>query len=106
MIRRPPRSTLFPYTTLFRSRAEERDVAQQLLARELRRGREALAGEAVEQLAEARLVLLGHGRDDLREHLVDPDVRRLPGPVSGRIPRAFDRGDDRVAHRAVRKSVV
>src|SRR3712207_7964985 len=69
MIRRPPRSTLFPYTTLFRSRAEERDVAQQLLARELRRGREALAGEAVEQLAEARLVLLGHGRDDLREHL-------------------------------------
>src|SRR2546427_1196512 len=23
MIRRPPRSTLFPYTTLFRSRAEE-----------------------------------------------------------------------------------
>src|SRR5689334_24380472 len=24
MIRRPPRSTLFPYTTLFRSRAEQR----------------------------------------------------------------------------------
>src|SRR5258708_23067999 len=27
MIRRPPRSTLFPYTTLFRSRAESRPVA-------------------------------------------------------------------------------
>src|SRR2546427_5708970 len=26
MIRRPPRSTLFPYTTLFRSHAEVRDV--------------------------------------------------------------------------------
>src|SRR5256885_10043809 len=26
MIRRPPRSTLFPYTTLFRSRAEIREV--------------------------------------------------------------------------------
>src|SRR5690348_18033733 len=26
MIRRPPRSTLFPYTTLFRSRAEPRGV--------------------------------------------------------------------------------
>src|SRR5229473_8024344 len=26
MIRRPPRSTLFPYTTLFRSDGEERDV--------------------------------------------------------------------------------
>src|SRR3712207_7869073 len=28
MIRRPPRSTLFPYTTLFRSRAQIRHVAQ------------------------------------------------------------------------------
>src|SRR2546430_10912384 len=28
MIRRPPRSTLFPYTTLFRSRARERTVRQ------------------------------------------------------------------------------
>ena len=26
MIRRPPRSTLFPYTTLFRSTAEEFDA--------------------------------------------------------------------------------
>src|SRR3712207_8790938 len=28
MIRRPPRSTLFPYTTLFRSQHEERDRRQ------------------------------------------------------------------------------
>src|SRR2546430_3856544 len=28
MIRRPPRSTPFPYTTLFRSRAEEIDTAR------------------------------------------------------------------------------
>src|SRR2546430_12711390 len=28
MIRRPPRSTLFPYTTLFRSRGEGRRVAE------------------------------------------------------------------------------
>src|SRR2546425_8069957 len=28
MIRRPPRSTLFPYTTLFRSQARGLDVAQ------------------------------------------------------------------------------
>src|SRR3712207_1170677 len=27
MIRRPPRSTLFPYTTLFRSESGEREVA-------------------------------------------------------------------------------
>src|SRR2546425_6010635 len=29
MIRRPPRSTLFPYTTLFRSLARAKDLAQQ-----------------------------------------------------------------------------
>src|SRR3712207_6963447 len=30
MIRRPPRSTLFPYTTLFRSRAQKRRSSQHL----------------------------------------------------------------------------
>src|SRR5256885_9230429 len=33
MIRRPPRSTLFPYTTLFRSRQPLRDAAGHLLRR-------------------------------------------------------------------------
>src|SRR5690348_17936229 len=32
LIQRPPRSTLFPYTTLFRSRALERDRADHLAA--------------------------------------------------------------------------
>src|SRR3712207_6974755 len=36
MIRRPPRSTLFPYTTLFRSLAAQRDLARAPLP--LRRG--------------------------------------------------------------------
>src|SRR2546425_8185650 len=30
MIRRPPRSTLFPYTTLFRSRSEADDVGRSI----------------------------------------------------------------------------
>src|SRR5256885_10956062 len=30
MIRRPPRSTLFPYTTLFRSRAHARAIREEL----------------------------------------------------------------------------
>src|SRR2546430_5347874 len=39
MIRRPPRSTLFPYTTLFRSLLEERGAAGRRAAhRVLRRG--------------------------------------------------------------------
>src|SRR3712207_8767124 len=39
MRRRPPRSTLFPYTTLFRSRREPRARLPDLLARGLLRGR-------------------------------------------------------------------
>src|SRR2546426_2970183 len=34
MIRRPPRSTLFPYTTLFRSRDPEAEAASEVAARE------------------------------------------------------------------------
>src|SRR2546430_12587469 len=46
MIRRPPRSTLFPYTTLFRSRDEERaDAARE--ERGERRDRERRAGAAL-----------------------------------------------------------
>src|SRR3712207_8780885 len=49
MIRRPPRSTLFPYTTLFRSdaarlagarRVERERMAPQLVAQQLERDRE------------------------------------------------------------------
>src|SRR2546430_5206578 len=36
MIRRPPRSTLFPYTTLFRSRVEQQVVLVPVLVEELR----------------------------------------------------------------------
>src|SRR2546426_7151164 len=38
MIRRPPRSTLFPYTTLFRSDGMARGVARALSARGFARG--------------------------------------------------------------------
>src|SRR5687767_15231187 len=39
MIRRPPRSTLFPYTTLFRSKADEAAVANAVDAGDLVPGR-------------------------------------------------------------------
>src|SRR5438270_10473175 len=46
MIRRPPRSTLFPYTTLFRSPAHERSSDRPLLARSRRpRRRRRLRGD-------------------------------------------------------------
>src|SRR2546422_6881822 len=53
MIRRPPRSTLFPYTTLFRSR----DVVQERPA------------ELGVRLAERDGVSVGVGADDLRDRL-------------------------------------
>src|SRR2546427_9208265 len=53
MIRRPPRSTLFPYTTLFRSLADQHH------------GRGALGAAVVVQFDEAQRLLrsLGHGHE-------------------------------------------
>src|SRR2546423_12037172 len=54
MIRRPPRSTLFPYTTLFRSHA----LHGRLEAHRPRRARRALeGGRTADDAADARLVL-------------------------------------------------
>src|SRR3989449_2098490 len=47
MIRRPPRSTLFPYTTLFRSPLDDRLERIDALARAARDGRVAAASEQV-----------------------------------------------------------
>src|SRR5437762_8337477 len=43
MIRRPPRSTLFPYTTLFRSRDYFRDIGRMVLAAEGRKANDSHA---------------------------------------------------------------
>src|SRR3712207_7475082 len=65
MIRRPPRSTLFPYTTLFRSLrgdAEAADELVELLRRvgeRVRRGRDLLRGRG--RLLRGRGHLLGGG---------------------------------------------
>src|SRR5690554_7172457 len=53
MIRRPPRSTLFPYTTLFRSLVEVALVADER-RRELDDGVAAVVGAAVEARVEER----------------------------------------------------
>src|SRR3989442_9877199 len=47
MIRRPPRSTLFPYTTLFRSRLAGVALQAQREARVLERCREPLLGRRI-----------------------------------------------------------
>src|SRR3712207_8795222 len=52
MIRRPPRSTLFPYTTLFRSRVRDEGVAEgiDLVAVDVEPGGRAVAAEAIQVL--------------------------------------------------------
>src|SRR3712207_8377372 len=61
MIRRPPRSTLFPYTTLFRSGAAERDGEPDRPPRE--RGDR----EVHEDLRDPHARVLAAGEPDLQE---------------------------------------
>src|SRR5690349_22864754 len=68
MIRRPPRSTLFPYTTLFRSRVERGVVAQGY--QRVERFRRALDLDVVERVA-AELAV---GRSE--EHTSELQSRR------------------------------
>src|SRR5256885_5267344 len=54
MIRRPPRSTLFPYTTLFRSHPQHRQLAHDLPAQAVGvLGVTVVVGEQVEPTAHA-----------------------------------------------------
>src|SRR5258708_22111889 len=67
MIRRPPRSTLFPYTTLFRSRCAAVGFGKQSTALDPRGSAPATAGEPA---------ALGHGLARSEEHtseLQSPD---------------------------------
>src|SRR2546430_11253464 len=56
MIRRPPRSTLFPYTTLFRSSAAERVVCVDFTHRSVR----AVIGEQVISIWSPRTAVTEH----------------------------------------------
>src|SRR5690625_5670273 len=79
MLRRPPRSTLFPYTTLFRSRviAEIADPARRILTLTVSEGgysRSARTGD------------LDVGRPMIREDLAAPD---RPRSVIGMLARGL-----------------
>src|SRR2546425_10491005 len=106
MIRRPPRSTLFPYTTLFRSLREER--REHLLHRvrlALGAGRP-LVSVLLDSLllAEARVALRAAILVDRHGGLyVIP--RRNPGQVDAAAARRHDctHAESRLAHGAVRR---
>src|SRR5947208_4809140 len=77
MIRRPPRSTLFPYTTLFRSRAGVRVAARRIRRQRLVDDRDEIAIDAgAAQHAGAEVRLGGHDLPRSEEHtseLQSPD---------------------------------
>src|SRR3989442_2628276 len=78
MIRRPPRSTLFPYTTLFRSEVVRVEVAadvgvgEQPLVARIPQPLEAVHLEAAQGVDGAELVEIGRAHSELqsRPHIV------------------------------------
>src|SRR2546427_1444553 len=79
MIRRPPRSTLFPYTTLFRSEPIVEQAAREVLAMRAREGR-ALAAELT-----ARLDALAEGAGAIAQRAparLEAELARLKKAVA------------------------
>src|SRR2546422_10381754 len=85
MIRRPPRSTLFPYTTLFRSRSRDAPPADRGSDRVM------CPGDAERALRPAAAPFGGSGGRARRPHAGDPTGA---GPVTRRGPRDRRGGGD------------
>src|ERR1017187_1074612 len=82
MIRRPPRSTLFPYTTLFRSRHDDPPEPP---------------GRGLDPLFERRVWVAGTGR--WRDQRVQPDAAEEE-PRFARADSRQERARDRLPHLA------
>src|SRR3712207_8909179 len=74
MIRRPPRSTLFPYTTLFRSEKPDRDQGREHL---LRPASQHLKGDVAERLVPYQLARPLQEEDDRKGARGDRKSTRL-----------------------------
>src|SRR2546426_1629147 len=85
MIRRPPRSTLFPYTTLFRSLFVVRfRRAVKKATREVRRRESDLVG-VVQQGLESIRVVNAFGRQELEEaHLLEASQATVQAALKAR----------------------
>src|SRR5256885_14514399 len=73
MIRRPPRSTLFPYTTLFRSVAFAVRLVWVIVA-----ARKPIAGDPVAYMFEGGTIARGQGYRTIVGAFTGTPVRRLP----------------------------
>src|SRR2546425_13143605 len=84
MIRRPPRSTLFPYTTLFRSHAGRVDLPQQQLA--LRETADELGELGVARHADAAHIALVEGEQPPSQVPHPKDAAVVGGELAA-VPR-------------------
>src|SRR3712207_9558311 len=87
MIRRPPRSTLFPYTTLFRSRAEPPAEALEVCANVVPLAAEQHADELQERV-EIRVLVHWHPR------LPERPGERVEVPIPHRRDHPIEGGDE------------
>src|SRR2546421_4043060 len=92
MIRRPPRSTLFPYTTLFRSEAGERDAVGRALTVDLRDVARAGGALVADVVGESLAVLVAVAGEDGGVHVCTARAIR---------PRASSSAGTAVAQRGV-----
>src|SRR2546430_10659526 len=80
MIRRPPRSTLFPYTTLFRSRRVLENLEQPLDAAKI----------PAREIA-AEIAMMGEDQDGKRRHVCRGQRRAIASRISVRGDRKSTR---------------
>src|SRR5256885_3062029 len=80
MIRRPPRSTLFPYTTLFRS------VSGRIGKREITIGNLVAAGPGAPVLTTLVSLSPIYASFEADEQVVAKALRELPAGIAGRAP--------------------
>src|SRR2546422_1523830 len=91
MIRRPPRSTLFPYTTLFRSKIHQADIPHDL-------GKKPHVDQVEDGVLDPTDVLV-HRKPEFDGRLVDGRGGNLGVGVPVKVPRGVNEGVHRGTYR-------
>src|ERR1035441_10002158 len=84
MIRRPPRSTLFPYTTLFRSRDHRKFRGSE-------RGRSRAESPAEARTTSPRTALAGRVKTDCRKHSSERTRQKRNDPLATVVRKSLRR---------------
>src|SRR2546430_16363540 len=87
MIRRPPRSTLFPYTTLFRSPGLGKTTLAMIVAAELGVGLRITSGPAIERSGDLAAVLTSLSQGEV---LFIDEIHRIAKPAEELLYSAME----------------